>query len=323
MLSPDSFDGFLQKTCPFQQITVVGLGLVGGSLLMALREAFPKVRLVGVDVNPNALSYVLSHRLADAAYAALPESLPSGHLIILGSHLPVNQQVLEAMAPKVQQDPSVVVMDLGSCKRAIVELGAKVLPQQFMGGHPMAGREVSGIENALSLLFAGKKFILTPHASGQNAALLEKITPVVEAIGAVPVVLDSETHDRNMAYISHFPQLYAILLTNLLARHEPGRILSLHGGGIDDQLRLAASSYAMWGPVYHENLDNMRSVVDELYTLLGQLRDDLDSPALEGWFHTSNQIHKAFQQLKRPKKEASTVTALQNVLLAGREDSMS
>jgi prephenate dehydrogenase len=99
--------------------------------------------------------------------------------------------------------------------------------------------------------------------------------------------------------VSHFPQLYSILLTNVIARHEPGRLLSYHGGGIDDQLRLAASSYAMWGPIFSENADNLRGVMDEMLGQLQAMRDALDTPeAMQGWFNTSNTIHKAFHQLK-------------------------
>jgi prephenate dehydrogenase len=267
---------------------------------MAAREAFPDLYIHAIDEKEETLQYALRQNVVDRATPALPEALAENHLIVLGAHLPGNRQMLEALAPKVQ-GKDCLVMDLGSCKRQMLQLGEDLLPGQFIGGHPMAGREVSGIKNATSLLFAGKRFLMTPSETMQKSPLLERATTFVEGMNFHPSIINAEEHDRIMAYVSHFPQLYSILLTNLIARHEPGKLLSYHGGGIDDQLRLAASPYTMWGPVFQENADNMRQVLDEVIEILQEMKGHLEDPDMALWFRTSNQMHQAFHQLKRPE----------------------
>lgn len=290
--------------CPFGQLTVFGLGLIGGSLVMAAREAYPELIIRAVDPNVEALQEALRLKVVNQVnpqgfeiYPGMPEA---PHLIVLASHLPVNLALLEQLAQQVAGKP-VVMIDLGSCKRAIVEQGAALLPEQFIGAHPMAGRELAGLTNATSLLFAGKRFLFTPHAAmAQTHPNLLAVMQFVEGFKACPSLMNAETHDWTMAYVSHFPQLYAVLLTNVIAKHGPGKILSFHGGGIDDQLRLAASPYPMWGPIYDHNADNMRVVLDEVIDMLNQLKAQLDQPELADWFATSNQMHQAFHQLKQP-----------------------
>jgi prephenate dehydrogenase len=118
-----------------------------------------------------------------------------------------------------------------------------------------------------------------------------------------PTCLTAEAHDKAMAYVSHLPQLYAVALTNLIARHEPARLLRYHGGGIDDQLRLAASSAAMWSPIYQQNADNMGAVLDELIEVLSELREALPDPQrmAEG-FAVSNRLHHTFTRLKQAQQ---------------------
>jgi prephenate dehydrogenase len=205
------------------------------------------------------------------------------------------------------------VTDIGSCKREITELGARLLPNQFIAGHPMAGREKSGIQHASSLLFYKRKFLLTPHAGFANKGLQETFKLFLEDIGMVPVIMTPEFHDEAMAYMSHLPQLYAIVLTNLLARHKPGQILPLQGGGIDDQLRLAASPATMWAPIYQANADNMAHVMDEMIATLQEMRENLKNPvAMAEWFKTSNTIHQAYEEVKR---EAQANLATNKTLL--------
>jgi prephenate dehydrogenase len=306
---------------PYSQVLIVGLGLIGGSMAMALASRLPQVPLAVVDAHEPTLHQALSQGLAQRAFptvaaaaqalwgsgaaAEVPEAPEAGEqLVVLASHLPVNQQHLLELTPWVK-GKAVTVVDLGSCKRAIALQGEHLLPQQFVGGHPMAGREKSGLQHATPLLFEGKRFLLTPPPTWANPNRLEALEGFLRQLGFVPVRMAAEEHDRTMAYMSHLPQLYAVALTNLLANNQPGRLLANHGGGIDDQLRIAASAHAMWGPVYAENSDNMRAVLDELITLLGQLRDDLESPALAGYFATANQMHEAFHQLKRPASPAN------------------
>jgi prephenate dehydrogenase len=288
--------------CPFKRLTVVGLGLIGGSFAMAARERFPELWIQGVDPREETLQFALKHQIIDKAALSLPTTFEESHLIVLASHLPESMDALQALAPLVQgQD--VLLTDIGSCKRQITELGKSLLPAQFIAGHPMAGKEFSGIEHATALLFAGKAYLICPHPD-TDSRQLEKLQAFVKAFGAKPKLVDAERHDHYMAYVSHLPQIYAILLTNLLYRHEPGHLLAYHGGGLDDQLRLAASPYAMWGNIFEQNGDNLAEVLTELKSLIDEVLPLLTSPKKgiaaqwQPWFERSNEIQRQFQTMR-------------------------
>jgi prephenate dehydrogenase len=277
-----------------------------------MRERFSteKLHITLVDKDEKTLQLALRKGIANVAQQSLPDTFEGSHLVVLATHLDSNEALLPEVAKRVQGN-DVLVTDIGSAKRGIVDLGFKLLPNAFVGGHPMAGREKQGLEHASALLFYQKRFLLTPHSMFTETRLLNHFKAFLELIGMVPVVMDAPHHDEAMAYVSHLPQLYAVLLTNLIAQHKPGHLLAFHGGGIDDQLRLAASPAAMWVPVYERNADNMETVLDEMIRLLQDMRAGMkDNDAVRSWFETSNTIHTAYQQLKQQQ-----VHPLKNTLI--------
>ena len=282
---------------PFQHLTVIGTGLIGGSLLMAAREAFPELHIRAVDQDENTLQFMSKPNVANAVMRELPSQWEENHLIVLANHLNASYEFLSRLAPQVE-GLDITLSDVGSCKRRIFEIGRQMLPEQFIAGHPMAGREFSGVSSATSLLFAGKSWLFCPHA-GVKQARFERLQAFVEGLRGIPRTVTPDDHDRYMAYVSHLPQLYSVLLTNLIDRHEPGHLLSYHGGGIDDQLRLAASPHTMWGEVFAENADNLRAVAREMGVMLGEMDDILDAPKLALWFERSNRLHQDFVSLKQ------------------------
>lgn len=273
----------------FQYLTIIGLGLIGGSLAMAARQAFPGLAIRGVEPREDALRFALRHGVIDGVSPQLPDafldvSREESHLIVLACHLSQSLEWLDTLAPLIQEnaEKDILVTDIGSCKRAIAELGRKRLPEHFIAGHPMAGKALSGIEHATALLFAGKPYLLCPHVE-TNPVRLARLEGFVRALGAHPHCLDAERHDRYMAYVSHFPQLYAILLANLLEGQNPSESLACHGGGLDDQLRLASSPYAMWGDIFRQNGDNLAQALREFKTLIDEALPDLEALSV----HTS------------------------------------
>lgn len=282
---------------PFKRLTVIGLGLIGGSFAMAIRERFPDWQIQGVDPNAEALQYALKHKVIDKASLTLPAEWEESQLIVIACHLSPSLEVLNQLAPLIQ-GKNILVTDIGSCKQEIAELGKTLLPTEFIAGHPMAGKEFSGIEHATPLLFAGKSYLLCPH-SETDSHRLETLKGIIKSFGGVPRLIDAEKHDRYMAYVSHLPQLYSVLLTNLLYRNEPGHLVAYHGAGLDDQLRLAASPYAMWGDVLLHNADNMTKVLTELRDIIDEAIPLLKEPgALESWFGRANEIHRQFQTMR-------------------------
>jgi prephenate dehydrogenase len=290
----------------FKFLTVIGLGLIGGSFAMAVRAVFPDIHILGVDEDEEALTYAIRAGIVDKVSRQLPERFEENHLVVIATHLNSSLKVLSAVA-KTLTDltvENVLVMDVGSCKRQICELAETVLPEKFIGGHPMAGKEFSGIEQATSLLMMGKWFLLTPLKNTPHDALV-RLEAFLTSLGTLPKIVDGEHHDRYMAYVSHLPQLYAIGLTNLLFQHEPARLLSYHGGGIDDQLRLSASPYVMWRDVYAQNQDNVKAALDGLIRELQLLSENLSGEALETAFLQANMVHRVFHDLKSEQVKAS------------------
>jgi prephenate dehydrogenase len=286
---------------PFQRLTIIGLGLIGGSLAMAAKERFPHWHITGVDSNPEALQYALRHGVIDQAALELPETLEDNQLVMIACHLAPSLTVLEALAPKVR-GKNIWVSDIGSCKQKIADLGQALLPEQFIAGHPMAGKEHSGIQHATPLLFAGKSYLLCPHAQIPSERL-EPLRSFIQSLGASVKLIDAAKHDRYMAYVSHLPQLYVIMLTQLLYKNEPGHLVAYHGAGLDDQLRLAASSYTMWGDILLQNAENLEGALlglrDTLDEALALLRHQ-DSEGLEAWFQRANEMHAHFVGFKAP-----------------------
>lgn len=291
---PDAPSNKYSQDLPFRHVTVIGLGLIGGSLAMASKERHEGITVNAVDINAETLQYALKNRVVDHVHRELPDSFEDNHLIVLSAHLSASRDYLAQLSERVK-GRDILVTDVGSCKRRMVELGKKILPRHFIAAHPMAGREFSGVESATSLLFAGKAFISCPH-SETDETTLARLEAWMSKLGALPKRLDPETHDKYMAYVSHLPQFYSTLLTNLISKHQPAKLLQYHGGGIDGQLRLAASPYAMWGEVFEENQDNIRAVAEELGVMMGDLSEILDKPELQDWFTRSNRLHQAFHQ---------------------------
>lgn len=274
---------------------------------MAARERFPHWRVQGIDPNPEALAFALKNGVIHEAAADLPGTFEDDHLIVLACHLTPSLGILERLASRVQRQ-NILVTDIGSCKREIAELGQKLLSQQFIAGHPMAGKEFSGVQYATPLLFANKSYLLCPYVETPPERL-EQLTEFVKSLGAIPRLIDAERHDLYMTYVSHLPQLYSILLANLLGRHEPERLLAYYGGGLDGQLRLAASPFSMWGDVFKRNADNMKIALTELRDLIDDVlplleQSDATNPAtgLGPWFARSNEIHRQFEAMKASPK---------------------
>ncbi|WP_373532174.1 prephenate dehydrogenase [Vampirovibrio sp.] len=286
-------------TLPFERLTVIGLGLIGGSMAMAAKERFPHWQVCGIDPQSESLQFALRHHIIDQAALTLPEHFEDNQLIVIACHVTPALEVLRQLAPCIQ-GRNIWVTDIGSCKQKIGALGQTLLPTQFLAGHPMAGKEFSGITHATPLLFAGKSYLLCPHEQS-DPQLLANLQTFVRALGAHPKLIDAETHDRYMAYVSHLPQLYAVMLTQLLDRNEPGRLMAYHGAGLDDQLRLAASPYPMWGDILYQNAEHLetallglRAVIDEALPLLREG----NAEGLKVWFDRANEMHGQFLGLQ-------------------------
>jgi prephenate dehydrogenase len=276
----------------FQRIAVVGLGLIGGSLVKSLRRAVSGCELIGVDFHE---VLVQAHDDLDAAFLPenLAEALGDADLVFLATPVGVILRSLPEVSEAVR--PGTIVTDVGSTKRLIVEQAAQHFKGErfFVGGHPMAGSEKGGWENADAHLFENAAYVLTP-ASNPPAHSLESLANLLQAAGARVIILDPEEHDRIVAEVSHLPQLLAIALTNFIARDEVEHELRLQlaAGGIRDMTRIAASRFSIWQDSLNSNRANVRQSLQEFIAVLQQLGRDLDNDNLEAGFRRANQIRQ-------------------------------
>ena len=222
---------------PFHSLGIIGLGLIGGSLALAARRAWPAIRIVGVD--HGAALEAARWLVAFDALADAPDAVRGADLVVLAAPVRQNALVLRELAAVLAED--VLVTDVGSTKRAIAEAAGELPPQlSFIGGHPLAGAARGGLVLARGDLFEGRRWLLTPGPAQPRHDHLARLQAFVSGLGAVPQVMSAEEHDRLLAYLSHLPQLTASALIDTVGRAVGDRI-DLAGPGLADTTRLASS----------------------------------------------------------------------------------
>jgi prephenate dehydrogenase len=265
---------------PFTDIAIVGLGLIGGSIALGLRECWPSVRLVGVDRLP-----VLAHALGDGAIdrgAATVREIGTADLIILAAPVRQNVALLGELTDALLADEGTapgrrpVITDVGGTKRDIVE-AAKSRPAgaTFVGGHPIGGAERGGFGFARPDLFKGRPWIFTPQP-GVDDASMKRLSRFAEGLGARPHIMGADEHDRLMAVLSHLPQLTASALMQVVGCAIPADGLRLAGRGLVDTTRLASSPASVWRDICANNADAIGPAIDALIATLTRLRNDLE-----------------------------------------------
>jgi prephenate dehydrogenase len=252
---------------PFESIAIVGLGLIGGSIALGVRERWPESRVFGVDSEA-----VLAHALGGGAIERGFESigaLPTTSLIVLAAPVRQNIELLQ------QIKRPAVATDVSGTKRDIVS-AARALPPGtiFVGGHPLGGGERGGFAFARPDLFAGRPWIFTPDDDDATEAV-ERLSRFVTGLGARPCILSAEEHDRVMAYVSHLPQLVASALMEAVGAAAGSDGLRMAGRGLVDTTRLASSPADVWRDICLTNADAIGDALDCLIARLTQLRGDL------------------------------------------------
>lgn len=283
---------------PFRTVTIVGVGLIGGSFALALRAAGFQGRIVGVS-RPSTLDEALELGVIDAG-APLEEALPASDLIFLAQPI---LRILDQL-PRIAElaPPGSLVTDAGSTKKAIVDRAEALFQSRktmFLGGHPMAGKEGRGVAIAEAALFQGAVYALTPSSSADlEDPRARELADWVGRIGAKPLAISPDEHDRVTALTSHVPQLVSTALAAVVWEGLPAEErLQIAGGGLRDMTRLAGSSYEIWEGILRTNAGSMaaglRSVADELV----RMASDLESPSLEQRFIAAQTLHKKLREL--------------------------
>lgn len=259
-----------------ETVAIFGVGLIGGSFGLALRAAGFRGEILGVS-SPATIARALEMKAIDSGVTP-DEACKRAELLYLSQPIGRIVDTVRHLKPKA----GALVTDAGSTKNQIVRAAHEHLRTgQFLGGHPMAGKETRGVESAEAGLFAGRPYVLTPGdpAELQTAAAREFLG-WLEKIGARVLILGAEEHDYRVAYSSHLPQLASTALAAMIAESAP-EAAAVAGPGLVDATRLALSSYELWRDILATNPDAIEEALNAMIGKLEHLRDNLRSREME------------------------------------------
>jgi len=275
-------------------VTIVGTGLIGGSLAISLRAKGVATHIIGVDQNEDNLKKARELGIIDEG-ATLEAAMQRSAVVILA--IPVDG--LLKVLPSILDNagPQQVIMDVGSTKEKILALVAGHPHRgRFVAAHPMAGTEYSGPEAAIPNLFTNKTMVLCDVKNSDEDAV-EIVEDMVDKLQMRLVYMNAEEHDLHTAYVSHISHItsFALALTVLQKEKEHGRIFELASGGFESTVRLAKSSPDMWVPIFKHNRHNVLDVLDEHIHQLQQMKDLLENEDYDAFYkliQKSNKIRK-------------------------------
>ncbi|HET7871257.1 MAG TPA: prephenate dehydrogenase/arogenate dehydrogenase family protein [Terriglobales bacterium] len=279
---------------PFKQITIIGTGLIGGSLGLAIKAAGFGGKVVGCD-RQATVDRARAMRAIDLGTEDPVEAIQGSDLIVLATPVGGIIDLIERIGPLAS--PDALITDVGSTKKEIIERARAVFgdraPQRFLAGHPMAGKEHGGLEHAESRLFINAVWLLVPQA-GQDLerGKIRAYRDLLEQAGARVMKMEPERHDRLCAWISHLPQMIATAFAATLV-DEFGDTPDLHaigGRALREMTRIASSPYSMWRDIAYTNSSNIEQALHKLEQRLAHIRENLRSPALREEFERANQF---------------------------------
>ena len=262
-------------------VAVIGVGLIGGSIALAARERLG-ARVHGYDPVAGVLRTALERGALDTTCESLPDALAGAEGVFVAAPVGALPGAVRAVLDAAAED--CFVSDVGSTKRAIV---AAVEDPRFVGGHPLAGAETAGVDNARADLFDGATWYLTPGES-TSGVLYERLHRAIAGMGAQPAAIDAVRHDRMMANVSHLPHVLANVLVAQTAQalEDAGESLPATGPSFRDATRVAGANSAIWTDIYISNRDALIEQIDESVRRLGDVRAslaDADAAAVSDW----------------------------------------
>jgi prephenate dehydrogenase len=285
---------------PIRQITVIGTGLIGGSFALALRKRRFAGRIVGCD-RESTLKRAKMCGVIDKGFTEPADAVHGSQLVVLATPVLAIVDLIGRLGPSL---PATALMtDVGSTKAAVAERALKVFGksagQRFLAGHPMAGKEHSGVEYADADLFRNAVWFLTP-LPGQNLheGLFAEFAGWIDQIGARIAMLPPEDHDRLCAWISHVPQMISTALAAALVEEfgEEAPLLPAGGRALQEMTRISASPYSMWRDIAISNKKNLEDALFKVEQRLAHIRENLTTRALAEEFERAHGLKKATAQ---------------------------
>ena len=284
------------------KVLIFGVGLIGGSLALALKKAGFVSHIVGVGRSQDSLNTALSLGVIDEAQTDIAKAMQGIDIVVIATPVAQTPEILAAIAPYIT--PNTIITDAGSTKSDIAKYVANAakdytpaLLSQFIGGHPIAGAEKSGVNAAKADLFMGKNVVLTPNKHTSKQAL-SQVRALWEATGANVSEMSVEAHDQIFAAVSHLPHLLAFALVDDLTRRKNSQqLFDFAASGFRDFTRIAGSSPEMWRDI---SMANQEALLNELaayqseLNLLQKLLENKDGAGLQALFESASSARNAW-----------------------------
>jgi len=276
------------------KVSIIGLGLIGGSLAKALKRSFPKLHIAGVDINYADLDSALNESVIDAAFGNLKQAIENAEVIFLCTPVTSIKESLAEIALYAAKEA--IITDTGSTKLEIMKKAENTIPYgiHFIGGHPMTGTERSGFNASVPHLFENAYYVLTPSPT-TPVETSDKLVTLLSSIGAIPIVMDADTHDYMVGSISHLPHVLASALVNTVSGiNDPEQFrLKLAAGGFKDITRIASSNPRMWREISTSNKKHLTSLIHDLIDELNSFNLALiegESDMIEDFFKDAKEF---------------------------------
>lgn len=277
----------------FDKIAIVGVGIIGGSLGLAIKKKKIAKEIAGIDIDRKNLSLAKKLKIIDYAYNLRfkKNGFKNIKLVIIATPVKSIVRIIKDILPMLEK--GTIITDTGSVKASVIKEIEKILPDNifFVGGHPIAGSELSGAKFSNENLFSGIKTVLTPTAKS-NPDSLRFVKNFWEKIGSKVVLMTPEEHDRIFASISHLPHILAFSMINMISslNCKNKNIFSYAGGGFRDFTRIARSNPLMWHDIVFENKNHILASMDYFIASLERIKSLIKK---EEWKKIRNEFSKA------------------------------
>ncbi|MGJ9382031.1 prephenate dehydrogenase [Salipaludibacillus neizhouensis] len=288
------------------RIFIIGLGLIGGSLALAIKKGYPEAIIVGYDIDPGARRLAKSLQIIDESVTSVSEAASEADTIILSTPVDSSIQILKELTNLPLKKGSVIT-DVGSTKQTIVEKGQQLLEKgvYFIGGHPMAGSHKTGVEASREHLFENAFYILTPTADVPSAKVIQ-LQNLLKVTQAKFIQLDPKTHDKFAGLISHFPHIIASGLVHQMTKlgEQDPLVSQLAAGGFRDITRIASASPTMWRDILLHNQETLLEMLGEWQDIMKEVESMLIDKDEEKIYAYFSDAKDARDQLPSKKKGA-------------------
>lgn len=281
---------------PIRQITIIGTGLIGGSLALALRKRKFAGRIVGCD-REATLEKARNRGAIDKGFSEPGDAVRGSQLVVLATPVLAIIDMIQRLGPVLPA--GTLLTDVGSTKTAVAERALKVFGKnagkRFLAGHPMAGKELSGVDYADPDLFHNAVWFLTPlPGQNLNEGLFAEFAGWIDQIGARIAMLPPNEHDRLCAWVSHLPQMISTALAATLVEEfgEEAPLLPAGGRALQEMTRISASPYSMWRDIAISNKKNLEDALFKLEQRLAHIRENLGTRQLAEEFEQAHQLRK-------------------------------